>query len=858
MLPKCQQAVIDAAANAGRKRPTKAELDEIESKIAKAQTMLAREDIAAWRGLTSQQRLELAAQRVADDIQAAAAKKLQQAELQILRTAEVEERLQLMQQTRQGSRADALSADAFITDRMVTSERKQAMGRLMELIEAATSKEGVSLGRQALMAIFDAENPKMTADIVREIYKLADGSTGNPMAQKAARAWLDTIEELRTRFNAAGGDVGALDYGYTPQPHDTARIRKAAGRVDRPAGMSDADFKKYEMQKHGEAWAEKVLPLVDRTRYLMEDGARMSDDDLRAMLVKMHETLASEGVNKMEPGKFTGSGKRANKGSDSRELHFADGDAWTAYMQEFGRGSIYDAMMGHVSRMARDITLIERYGPDTAGQARLQFDEARIADGKSASEPLTPWHTVSPETYFRIITGEVGTPKSEALARTGSMVRNLQTAAKLGSAIVSAVTDLGTLAITAGYNKLPYWQVVKDIAAQSSSEARDFMSAHGMIADSIADNLNRWSGDHIGSNWSGKIANSVMKASLLNAWTDGLRQGFTMTMNAGLAKLAKTDWASLAGYDKERLLKAGITEADWAIVQKAPLTTYKGRELLTPQGIREAGDPSLAAKVFGFIHDEAEYAVLNPDLTARAVTTLGGIQSGTLQGELIRTAMQFKSFPISMITRHWGRLAESTDANGAPMMANRAIYAFSLMVTTMALGAVAVQAKQMLAGKDPIDMTPDDANGAKFWAKAAMQGGGLSIMGDLFLTDPSATFGDQAGNFAKNVLGPTIGSASDLVLKNVAGNIWEASKGKDTHWEAELLQWTRSNTPGASLWWVKPMIEHGFLNSVNESLSPGYLAKMKARAQKDFGQRYWWAPDEALPSRAPDLGAVVQ
>ena len=250
--------------------------------------------------------------------------------------------------------------------------------------------------------------------------------------------------------------------------------------------------------------------------------------------------------------------------------------------------------------------------------------------------------------------------------------------------------------------------------------------------------------------------------------------------------------------------------------------------------------------------------MLNPDLTARAVTTLGGLQSGTMQGELIRTAMQFKSFPISMITRHWGRLAESTDADGRPMAANRAMYAFSLMATTMALGAVAVQAKQMLAGKDPIDMTPDDANGAKFWAKAAMQGGGLSIMGDLFLTDPTASFGDQAGNFAKNVLGPTIGSASDLVLKNVAGNIWEASKGKDTHWEAELLQWTRSNTPGASLWWVKPMVEHGFLNSVNESLSPGYLSKMKARAQREWGQRYWWAPDEALPSRAPDLDAVVQ
>jgi hypothetical protein len=838
MLPKCQQAVIDAAASAGRKRPTKTDLDDIEQRIAKAQTFLAREDIAKWRGMTSQQRLEMAAERVAQDIQAAAQKKLQQAELQILKTAETEERLKLLQGARKGSRADALSADAFVTDRMVTSERKQAMGRLMDLIEASSSKEGASFGRKVLMTVFDAENPRMTADIVREIYKAADGSSGNPIAQKAARAWLDVIEEMRTRFNSAGGDVGALDYGYTPQPHDTARIRKAGA----------------------DQWAQKTLPLLDRSRYLYEDGARISDDDMLEMLKRMHKTLESEGINKMEPGKFTGSGKRANRGSDSREIHFADGDSWVAYMQEFGRGSIYDAMMGHVGKMARDITLIERYGPDTAGQARLQFDEARIADGKSASDTLTDWHTVSPETYFRIIMGEVGVPKNEGLARTGSMVRNLQTAAKLGSAIVSAVTDLGTLAITAGYNRLPYWQLMKDIGAQNFKETRDFMSAHGMIADSIADNLNRWSGDHIGQNWSGKLANSVMRASLLNAWTDGLRQGFVLTMNSGLARLAKTDWASLTEFDRVRLERAGINEADWANVQKAPLTTYNGRELLTPQAIKESGNNALAAKVFGLIHDESEMAVINPDLTTRAVATLGGSQAGTLQGELARTVMQFKSFPIAMITRHWGRLRDGDmDAQGAPMMANRAMYAFALMATTMGLGAVATQAKQVLAGKDPIDMTPDDATGARFWAKATMQGGGLSILGDLFLVDPSTTFGDQAGNFAKNVLGPTIGSAADLVLKNISGNIWEASQGKDTHWEAELLQWARSNTPGASLWWVKPLVEHGFLNEVNESLSPGYLSKMEAKARKDWGgQRYYWAPDEGMPSRAPDLGAMAQ
>jgi hypothetical protein len=31
---------------------------------------------------------------------------------------------------------------------------------------------------------------------------------------------------------------------------------------------------------------------------------------------------------------------------------------------------------------------------------------------------------------------------------------------------------------------------------------------------------------------------------------------------------------------------------------------------------------------------------------------------------------------------------------------------------------------------------------------------------------------------------------------------------------------------------------------------------MKQRAQKDWGQQYWWEPGEALPDRAPDLSAI--
>jgi hypothetical protein len=71
-----------------------------------------------------------------------------------------------------------------------------------------------------------------------------------------------------------------------------------------------------------------------------------------------------------------------------------------------------------------------------------------------------------------------------------------------------------------------------------------------------------------------------------------------------------------------------------------------------------------------------------------------------------------------------------------------------------------------------------------------------------------------------------------------------------------LANWTKSNTPGASLWWIKPMLDRGIMDQFNEAMSPGYLSKMKARAQRDWRQGFWWAPGQTSPDRAPDLSAV--
>jgi hypothetical protein len=820
MKPQCIAAVNQAAGRVLSER----EIQAIDDRISATMRRLATQDPAAWMAKSVDVRVTEAATVAMQDLQTQAARKVANAQRQVVAAAATQGRLAALKANLKDAGASrVLVEDINNTHLYVEGVKRQAVSELMDLVEAASSSQGASLGRKALQFLFDAQNPRMTRDLIAEIFANGKAQTGNLLAKQGAEAWLKTIEGLRQRFNAAGGDVGQLAYGYMPQAHDSARVRNAGAKK----------------------WASDTLPMLDRKRYLREDGSRMSDKEVLDFLEAAHETLATDGLNKQTPGAFKGSGARANRGADSRQIHFKDGEAYLAYNRQYGLGSMYDAMIGHIGGMARDIGLVERYGPNPAQQFRLQNDLAIKADqgGKRVFGNKA-------EAYWDLVTGATASPESARVAQVGQTIRNIQTFGKLAGAVISSITDLGSVMVTTFYNKLPYWDLLKNTVKGMGAEGREFANAHGMIAESMINDLNRWAGENIKNTWSGRLANSTMRLSLMNAWTDTLRRGFSMTMQQGLGKLAGKKWADLTEWDRSHLGRKGITEADWGVINQAQLTKFNGTDMLTPEAIAASGHAranEVTAKVLGFITDESEYAVINPDLATRAIQTWGGTQGGTVKGELARSVMQFKSFPIAMISRHWRRMLDAPKGlDGAPALANKLAYTAAMLVSTTALGAIAFQTKQMLQGKDPVDMSTP-----KFWTRAAAQGGGAGFIGDILLGDTTDSR-SPLDNLGKLALGPTFGSLADL-YELTKGNIDEKLAGKDTHIGAEALKFSRSHLPYVNLWYTKAALDHMILHAVQENLSPGYLARQKQRAMKDWNQGFWWQPGEPLPQRAPDM-----
>jgi hypothetical protein len=85
----------------------------------------------------------------------------------------------------------------------------------------------------------------------------------------------------------------------------------------------------------------------------------------------------------------------------------------------------------------------------------------------------------------------------------------------------------------------------------------------------------------------------------------------------------------------------------------------------------------------------------------------------------------------------------------------------------------------------------------------------------------------------------------------------QLAQGKQTHAGAELVKFAKGMTPGANLWYLKAATNHLLFNQLQELVSPGYLSRVKSKAQREFGTTEWWDSREMAPGRAPNLAAAL-
>jgi len=843
MRPECIQAVTQAV---GRTL-TQPEIKGIEDRISRNMRQLAQKD-PQWQAKSTADRLAAAADQAARELIGEAQLKKQRVALTIMAHDRISSYMQRFPDSPlEGlDRLLAFSSDGKSGIQSIESStraiRDEAVSRMLDVIDQTKGK---------FMGLFQDEAGNLA--LVRELHGQDSASA---TAKAAAKAFKEVAESLRTRFNRAGGDVGLLDDWSMPRDHSQIKVAK-----------------------NKDAWVADHVKWANRSKYIKEDGSPMNDAELTEFLGHAWTTLATGGVNKLEPGNAAGNGARANRGSESRQIHYKDAESFIAAQQAYGEKNLLELLIGHVDRSARDIALVEAMGPNPAHQIRYFLDSAQqqmeVANPGNSTKTAKQRRRV--EQLFEEVAGTREPPASVAIANGFDTYRALNVASRLGSAVLTSVTDQGTLALTAAMNGMPVMKVfaneLRMLNPAAAADRRLAMRA-GLGLNQLIGSLNRFGADGLGSNeqiagraakWSQAAASKVMQVSGMNALTAGSQRAFGAVMMDTLGDMSRRfdSLAALDAADRTRLEGRGITETDWQVWRLAEPEDWRGSgdTVLTANSIYKLTDQQLqglaqlanttpqrlrdqaATKLLGSVIEETNMAIIEPG--AREKTFMqAGLERGTVKGELVRSFWQFKSFGIAMVMRHWGR------AMAQPGW-GKAKYLAALTATTTVLGGMAIQLNELASGRDPKDMTDDGTLGVpglRFGLASMMKGGAMGLYGDFLFSDTSS-----GGSSPLAALGGPIAGDLEAIFK-LKDN---AAAGEVNQTGGKLIRLAKSHLPGANLWYTKAATDHMIFHQLQEYFSPGYLRRMERRAKKEFNQSFWWEPGDTLPDRGPDLGAAV-
>jgi hypothetical protein len=699
------------------------------------------------------------------------------------------------------------------------------------------------------------QNRAMVSDVVRELHGEA---SGDATAKGLARSITAVFEDLRQRFNAAGGAIGKLENFGLPHSHDRMKV-KAQGH---------------------EAWKAAIRPLLDADRMTNPlTGNPVGASGVNAALDHVYASIVSNNRAHITPamGK-RGAGSIATQRQDERFLVFRDAASWEAYNRQFGRGDVIQAVFNHVNGMARDIASMEMLGPNPASMVEYlkQVTEHEIGKGEAGLASLVPESKMFPGSQAKLASYRIdslwqtirGRPQVvDGAAGVTASIKNLMTSAQLGStAILAASTDPFVSASARRLAGLPVTSTMGKMVDTFRAAKREEIVRAGVIWDEymhvMHDEL-RFAGPAVGAEWSRWLADRTVAWSGLAPLTTGRKLVEARAWQGHIADMADRSFDKLDPRFRTTLEGFDVTPAEWDIWRNS----VDPMGFVTPRQIEENGgavtyldmkagalsSPAHQAEAKALAHRDAaeklselvtswsERSVPGGTPNARSVVT-GFAPRGTIGGELLDYMLQYKSFGLSFTALQLEAIGEMAAARGGGKGWRTGAAYFAAMAVPITLGGgTYMQIKSMLDGKEPADMRDPS-----FWIKATFQGGGFGLFGD-FVKSSESRFGQTP---IEALAGPGVAFIGD-VAGLTAGNAQKLIGGEKMTPGRDLRRFAGRYTPIiASHWATRGAYNRLFLDNLQWLTDPEADKAFKRQASKAAkdGQAFFVKPGQFTPA----------
>lgn len=707
------------------------------------------------------------------------------------------------------------------------------------------------LKQEGLMQKFNSMKGDFEREVARALSvantpgKSFDGL--DPDAVKIAKIMHKYQKASVARENVAGAYIRPRKGYVVSQSHSPRKMEKAGKKAWINFVKDRLDFETMD------------VPKKDRRQFL--------EDAYAAIKSGVRITEEADDVTKS----FKGPRSMARTESASRRLVFKSADDWYDYDKEFGYGSVREAFVQDLFQAARATSVMDAMG--TNPEAMLERVKSTLSkvyrDDKWKVDRINGrTGTVTAKALLDEVTGAANIGASGTIAQVFSAYRAIQTMAKLGGAAIMALIDVPMMASTrmfqgAGFFKAWEDALMSPIRGFSQGEMKKFADLMGAgLEYQLGDFMSRMHAQDEVAGLTAKTLHYFFKLNLLGPWTSANKRGITIAISRDLASNADTPYSQLPTDLRNLLSSYGITSVKWDLAQKAVTKGPDGRTYLLPAELDnlDVNDESLMRReepgsVLGpfdqrtrerlvmetqeslqmLLSNEADHAVPSPGARERAILRQG-YRPGTPEGEAIRFMAQFKSFGVTVLTKATGRQmygrGKFRDQLKMGLGANMGL--INTMVSTTIMAYFVIQAKEMLAGREPKPMSPE------LLTQAIITGGGAGIYGD-FLYNQSVDF---SGGIGESVLGPGVTTAFELfdILTTERNDLLS---GDENNSATKLVKLARANTPLANLFYTKQVTDYMFWYHLLEASNPGYLRRMERRFEQE-GQEWTRKPSDTI------------